>query len=124
MPKREAEGLAMRWKAARAAKDYATADRIRSELRAVGIEAEDLVFEMELCGLSGCGETDQQQYGHGGSDVRGSDTATPVPYEPDPNDQLAYREHRTDEAKAIFQPTEAAAQHRDGGTGQGLTPSL
>ena len=47
----------------------------------------------------------------------GSSAPPPKPYEADPNDTLAYREHRTEEAKALFQPTDAAARHKDGGTG-------
>ena len=113
MPTHEAEALAMQWKAARAAKDYAAADGIRSELRAVGIEAEDLAQEIEIYGLS--------DRPHGDKEAHGASGAAVETYEPDPKDPLAYREHMSKEAKALFQPTEAATLHKDGGTGGLLT---
>ena len=113
MPRAEAERLALRWKSARSSKDYATADHIRTQLRAVGIEAEDLAYEIEIFGL----ESELADV----SDAAGSSAPPPKPYEADPNDTLAYREHRTEEAKALFRPTDAAARHKDGGTGGLLT---
>lgn len=118
MPRAEAEGLALQWKEAKRGKDYATADGIRSRLRAVGIEAEDLAEEIEIFGLSERMHPGASDGGEGGLDV--SD-AVPEPYEPDANDPLAYRDHRSERTKALFAPTEAAARHKDGGTGGLLT---
>ena len=86
MPREQAEALALRWRDARSAKDYATADAIRTQLRAVGVEAEDLAQEIEFFGLS-AGHAER-----GGGAARDT-SAAPTPYEPDPNDPLAYRDH-------------------------------
>lgn len=109
MARGEAEALALRWRDTKRAKDYATADAIRTQLRAVGIEAEELVQEIEIFGLS-------DLYDDVSDGAAGAGAQAPA-HEPDPNDQLAYREHMTSKAKALFQPTEAAARHKDGGTG-------
>lgn len=110
MAKKEAEALALQWQEARAGRDYATADGIRSRLRAVGIEAEDLAAEIEIFGLSS-------------EAVDVSDEPTEVAVEGPPGrpDPLAYTDHMSAEAKALFKPTEAAARHKDGGTGGLLT---
>ena len=52
MSRSQAEALAMRWRDAKSSKDYTTADSIRTQLRAVGIEAETLYQEIEFLGLS------------------------------------------------------------------------
>ena len=53
-------GLALRWQQAKRDKDYDTADRIRAELRAKGLEPEELVFAAE-----------DGAYGDGGGGVSG-----------------------------------------------------
>ena len=111
IPRAQAEALAMKWQEARWSKDYATADAIRSTLREVGIEAETLVEEIEMMGL-----TDVTDYNGGGTYQR-----EPPPSEPANEDPLGYKEHRTAQAKALFQPTEAVNRHKDGGTGGLLT---
>ena len=114
MPTHEAEALAMQWKVARSARDYEAADGIRARLRSVGIEAEDLVQEIELFGLSGRNGNDWMASGtahHETDEVLAAD-------DPDPR---SYRDHMSEEARQLFGPTEAASRHRDGGTGGLLT---
>jgi len=115
MPRARAEALALEWKEARSQKDYATADGIRATLRAVGIEAEDLYQEIEIFGLS------ESLAAHDIGDAAGEAAERPTPYEPPADDPLAYRDHMSSEARALFAPTEAAARHKDGGTGGLLT---
>jgi len=110
MPRKQAEALAMEWRSARSARDYTTADGIRSRLRAVGIEAEELADEIEMFGIS-----DRSPEPVDVSEPAG---AAAPPAEDDP---LGYKEHMTAEAKALFKPTDAAARHKDGGTGGLLT---
>ena len=106
MPRKQVEALAMQWREAKSAKDYNAADAIRSRLRAIGVEAEDLAREIEMFGFSD--EAFDEDDGAVGA---------PPTAEPDPNDPLAYREHRTEQAKALMGPTELAGRHKDGGTG-------
>lgn len=106
MGRYEAEELAEQWQMARRERDYATADAIRARLRKASLEPEDIVDE-----ISWYGRTPR-----GGGEPAPSSAPAPTAKKDDP---LAYRP--TVERNVEWGPTDAAKNHRDGGTGGLLT---
>jgi len=109
--------LALQWGQARRDKDYDTADGIRAALRREGVEAEELLFEVQTFGLDSFEEQEEEA----------NDTSTPsssAPEEPESVDPLGYQPHATGSSRdTIFKPTDLASSHKDGGTNGLLTIS-
>ena len=74
-------GLALRWQQAKRDKDYDTADRIRAELRAKGLEPEELVFAAEESRAGAYGDGGGSG-GEGGGDGGGGASGDPLASKP------------------------------------------
>jgi len=110
----EVEALSEQWAAARAARDYTTADAIRARVRKAGFDPEDMVEELAT-------------YGRTAPNTAPSESKLAGPHGPLPaaalaeeqEDPLAYRP--TVVRTVEWGPTDAAKNHKDGGTGGLLT---
>ena len=103
----EAEELSLKWASARRERDYETADAIRGQLRAAGFEPETVAEEISIYG-----RTPTPSGGASGVSAVASADASSAPEEEHP---FGYKP--TVSRHIEFGPTEAAKNHRDGGTG-------
>jgi len=103
----EAEELSLKWASARRERDYETADAIRGQLRAAGFEPETVAEEISMYG-----RTPTPSGGASGVSAVASADASSAPEEEHP---FGYKP--TVSRHIEFGPTEAAKNHRDGGTG-------
>ena len=110
MARVDAEALAEAWMQARRERDYATADAIRARLRAHGLQPDEIAAEIDAYGRtptgggtarSGSGTSSANLIASAGENVK------PDGYQP----TVARPEG------LAFGPTDAAKNHKDGGTG-------
>ena len=104
----EAEELSLKWASARRERDYATADAIRGQLRAAGFEPEEVAEEISMYG-----RTPTPSGGAGGVSAVARAVASAAPEE----EEHPFGYKPTVSRHIEFGPTEAAKNHRDGGTG-------
>ena len=108
MGREAAEALAEEWSAAKRQKDYYTADALRDRIRKAGFEPDELVEEMSI-------------YGRTEPDHKASRAQVDVTDEPTPYDPRGYQPTVPSRPAGWGGPTDAAKNHKDGGTGGLLT---
>jgi hypothetical protein len=110
MARVDAEALAEEWMQARRDRDYATADDIRARLRAHGLEPDEIAAEIEAHGRTPTG-AHTALGGSGISSASGGASASE-------NVKLDGYKPTVERPEGLaFGPTDAAKNHKDGGTG-------